>query len=385
MVNLLLIRGLERQTRGDPTSFLEAMRLTLSAARTTVNRSTTYPTYAGRGIEQRTYMVLDRWLERLDGHPELLTKSLQIIRDHEAQDPYDPKLTRLAQQVFVANAIGVPGQWMPQYLDDARPGSTSKQGVISSEAEVESNLLSFAWAVPWERERHRRIVGLGNVPGNYANQCELLQGLPGGRQFGFGFGYIDGEVLQKELESMIEADNDRHRSVEANRRATLLKLAIRQFELGEGRVPQKLQELVPKYLPKLPGDPFSKSSFRYRISAGETIPGLKDRESELPAPPPGANFSGEEYQALAGAFGGAVCWPLLPDWLQAEEPGGPFGSVPIDWERLKKPAELDAQNGQPILWSVGPDRIDDRGMTANPRPTQGQRGGDLVYVVPRRP
>ena len=30
--------------------------------------------------------------------------------------------------------------------------------------ETEASFVGFAWTVPWEKERHRRAVGLGNLP-----------------------------------------------------------------------------------------------------------------------------------------------------------------------------------------------------------------------------
>ena len=49
----------------------------------------------------------------------------------------------------------------------------------------------------------------------------------------------------------------------ASRRATRLLIAVRLFELREGRVPDKLKALVPTYLSEVPVDPFSGTSFQY--------------------------------------------------------------------------------------------------------------------------
>jgi hypothetical protein len=61
--------------------------------------------------------------------------------------------------------------------------------------------------------------------------------------------------------------------VDAARQAVALGL----YQIEEGRPAQKLQDLVPKYLPTgLPTDPYSGQEYRYRISAGEDI-GLAGR------------------------------------------------------------------------------------------------------------
>jgi len=378
---LLLIRGLERQARGEPAEFLNAFEMVLSAARSAGHLSTLGPTLTAHALEHKAYAALSRWLERLDGRPDLLLRAWRIVRDHETRDTYDPESIRLAEQVFVANAIAVPGQWMPQHLDEERPGTQSKRGVTSAEAEVEGNLVTFAWAVPWERERHRRVVGLGNVSGRSKEQRQFLKGMPGKGKFGF----LELQDFEWDNDLALSILEEKHQPLLTRRRAMTLVLAIRQFEIGEGRVPQKLEQLVPKYLPKLPEDPFSKTSFGYRISLGETIPGLREPDDGWPNPPPGSDLIADEYQVLAGAIGGALYWPSTPDWESLLELISGETSVPIDWDRIRKPAGEDAQKGQPILWSIGPDRFDDRGMIANPRPADGKRTGDLVYVVPRRP
>src|SRR5205823_13641584 len=48
-----------------------------------------------------------------------------------------------------------------------------------------------------------------------------------------------------------------HFRVIANRRAAAILLALRLYALDhDGRLPEALEELVPKYLPQLPADPF---------------------------------------------------------------------------------------------------------------------------------
>jgi len=56
---------------------------------------------------------------------------------------------------------------------------------------------------------------------------------------------------------------------EAECKATLLAVAIERYQRGEGRLPQNLDEIVPKYLAALPIDPFSRASLRYRVDPAE--------------------------------------------------------------------------------------------------------------------
>ncbi len=50
-----------------------------------------------------------------------------------------------------------------------------------------------------------------------------------------------------------------------------LKLALRWYQADNGKPAENLDELVPKYLPSLPPNPFDDKPFRYQLSRGEEI------------------------------------------------------------------------------------------------------------------
>ena len=54
-------------------------------------------------------------------------------------------------------------------------------------------------------------------------------------------------------------------------RAMQLKLALRWYQANNGKPAENLEELVPKYLPSLPLNPFDDKPFRYQLSRGEEI------------------------------------------------------------------------------------------------------------------
>jgi hypothetical protein len=75
------------------------------------------------------------------------------------------------------------------------------------------------------------------------------------------FGYILAKILLPVYPGII---------VRYHRRATDLAgtaavIAIREFEQAEHRPPTSLQELVPKYMPDIPLDPFDGAPLRYHI------------------------------------------------------------------------------------------------------------------------
>lgn len=113
--------------------------------------------------------------------------------------------------------------------------------------------------------------------------------------------------------------------------ACRLSLALGLYQLQEGKSAERLADLVPRYLPELPVDPYSGQSFQYRISQGEPL-----------------------------------------DTADRNGGDGP--------RRLVDP-------GQGVLWSTGPDRTDhggrkDGAALADDHPRWFASGFDLVTVVP---
>ena len=447
MAPLFLARGLQKQARGDPAAFVEVLDAWLAAVRTVRNNSVLVSVNYGRVFEAMAYQALDRWLERLDGRPDLLRRALQVVRDHEARPPFDPQTVRLAQQVVVRNGVDFPSRWAARYLDELRPGgyrrSWESSGTVSVASETEANFVGFAWAVPWEKERHRRAVGLGNVPGGEVQQIQYLDGLPGMMALIRYPTFVANR-------SLTEYEN----TILAPRRAAVLKLALRAYEAEKGGLPRALTELVPAYLPAVPEDPYEAGKpFRYRVSAGETI----EYERDMGATPPPANLppgrtpvtlSAARITAVAGAAGGGVCWPLEPEWMGPpppppgldrpfaneqieavaaaagagvfwpglnvwfDDPDSPASAVPYGsfggapggmggpipgpavvpgqelwpWQFSTSREVATVPAGQGILWSVGPDRVDDRAALATgPGAAYSRQSGDLVYLVPRPP
>ena len=433
MTHVYLARALQRQAAGDPAEMPRAVATWLSIVRTVRKDTLAITTLVSRGMESQVYLALHRWLERLDGRPDLLRAALAAVREHDRTDPFDPQAVRLAHQVVARNAVLAPSQWLPNYFDVQRQGIRNTSGIASVTAETEANLVGFAWTVPWERERLRRAVGLGNSPDRRREQVEFTRGMPGWSVF-----LIDDRALRAEFA-------DGHKSVTAARRAAILKLAARLYEAETGAPPDSLARLVPKYLPEVPADPYDGQPFRYRLSAGETIQ-MRRKARDTLRPPPGieGNVPEQHYMTAAGIVGGLMCWPLEPGWVARLEmpsmPGvfpeviseaqitavaGTVGGVVFwphipDWgfplppptgdevisggvasgslrwdpswydvlnnrdSPFPKPEPVEIAAGQGILWSVGPDQTDSgAAVVYEPGATGQQSTGDLVYLIPR--
>jgi hypothetical protein len=151
-------------------------------------------------------------------------------------------------------------------------------------------------------------------------------------------------------------------------------------------LPQTLAGLVPKYLPAVPADPYDGKPFRYRVSAGEKIAQNRPITYESPNynPPGIGQITGGELQAVAGLAGGVVSWPLEPGWDESLDSTLLPWPVPVNPVNTKQADDVAVAPGQGILWSVGPDEMDNLGTVAIDPSMAGQRpAGDLVYLIPR--
>jgi hypothetical protein len=67
------------------------------------------------------------------------------------------------------------------------------------------------------------------------------------------------------LQPSIDAFELASKQAEARLRLLFAELAARRYRLEEGREPSNLEALVPRYLPKVPVDPYSGRPIRYRL------------------------------------------------------------------------------------------------------------------------
>ena len=214
MTPLYLARALQRQAAGDPAEMQKTVAVWLAVVRTTRKDTLVAPTLVSRGMELQVYHALDRWLERLDGHPELLRAALAAVLDHERTDPYDPQSVQFAHQVVARNAVLAPSRWLPDYFDVQRQGRRDRSGSRQPDGRDGGEP---GRASPG-RSRGRRSgcgarSGWATEPGRSREQDELMRGLPGWSAF-----------LTSDWASRPEFQEG-HKLVVAARRAAILKLA----------------------------------------------------------------------------------------------------------------------------------------------------------------
>jgi hypothetical protein len=327
---LLVVRGLQQQACGKPEVFIKNLDIGLNLARNLRHKSPAGPMVMGKHVERILVKGLERWLDRLVGHLELAKEANEILHRHEVENPTDPADVAQVQYLMALNTFD-------QMIDILSRTPANNSDLESARLQSEAEVLRTAWQVPWERLRLMRFLRQF-YEGDLTQNSDLLQKAPG-------------------ILLMLRNGSDGWRmgastsQEQCQFRAVQLKIALRQYLAEHGKPATTLDVLVEKqYLPSIPLDPYDGKPFRYRLSLGEDIEWPDDAAR--------------------------VERPLVPGGPPAEPPE-PEPAIPT----RRVPA------GQGILWSVGPDKIDNGGR----RQIQVQRnrpqsdGEDMIFLVPQPP
>jgi hypothetical protein len=335
---LLPARGLQLQARGDDRAFVENLRAGLALSRNLRHRSDSVTAGQGRAVESHVLAGLDRWLERLDGRPDLLRQVLELLLGHEAELLPSFADQEKADYLVAMTTLEQPEGWLASILFDSLPPGKGKADE-EQRRQLEAAAVAVAWRVPWEAERQRRILR-AVVEGDPEQQLAARRMRP---------------PILGNLDVRQHFNDPRRRQVQlCSLRAAQLKAALRLYQVEQGKPAENLRVLLAKgYLAQIPQDPFDGNPFRYRLSRGERIEWPKEGPVIGAPPPPGEAPAGAEVPIPPG--GGA----------------GPFKEVPA---------------GQGILWSVGEDRVDDGGRRQiSTGSGETARGEDRIFLVPLPP
>jgi hypothetical protein len=313
----LLVHGLQKQAQGQPEEFLADLRVALSLGRSLRTCSVVSALGYGQEVGRLAMAASEQWTVALQGRPDLLRAAISVIQQDDPDTPFDPRPHLLSERYLMRDQAKAPAQWLPAQLT---PPGRDRERVAPL-----VDLIGVAWNVPWERERTRRLLGLGFEGSSRQEPPKsVIRGRPGASIFAI-HGHTAAEMTE----------NDR--LLRTNRRAMILSLAIRIYEIEHGAPPASLGDLVSAgCLTALPSDPYIGDPFHYRLAV-----------------------KGEKLESLAG-------------------PVGAVGAI-------RPPAQAELQEGQAVLWSVGPDRADSGGTNAPTRFGTLGGGRDIVFIVPRVP
>jgi hypothetical protein len=335
------------QQSESPDAALDYLAQVLALSRNLRSKATLESYLTGVKIEKSASAGLDHWLTTAGSKPALLRRALEKWNRHAAETP--PLLDCLEAECYRASGLlKNPTAW-----DFSRRGGGAGR---SPEPWLVAGIV-HSLETPWEAERKDRLwraVWAGQIRGGQT-PCWQLPAYPPdpgkagepGRTILHGWLPAakgpDANMTAAQLADLLEASwlTDPHLfcpaaplQVAATRArwridAARLTIALVLHQGEAGKPAEQLDDLVPKYLPQLPVDPYSGQAFRYRIA--------------------------REREEVRGDNGEGV---------------------------------LPVRAGQGILWSTGPDRVDDGGRSDgsglkdyDSRWSQG--GFDLIRVIPQ--
>ncbi len=349
---LLLVQGLRKQADGDPAAFVRAADTVLGLSRNVRNKSVLACGLAARRMERRVYQAVPRWLEKLHGRADLVAELHCILDTHDAWAKPDADAVRLAEQVVLRNSFQAAGELLRRRWNYTQQSTSEEQRRL---IDVETDLVALAWRMPWEMERHERLIGTGNrttYPLREPFEASPFSGLSG---------LWSVEMRSYSMPRVLDAADT---ATTAYRRFTRILLAARLYELAHDAPPPTLEVLVPDYLPAAATDPAGWMVV-YRLSEGEDL--RYDTRTPPPLPPP------------------------LPDEIVARiAVGGVSGMTDALWI-AERPSPSDLYQsvvfippGRPIVSPVGSVRYRLPGHTM-PQVAPGGWAGTLHVVPPPAP
>jgi ABC-type transport system involved in multi-copper enzyme maturation permease subunit len=257
---VLAVRGLQRQAAGDDEAYVENLRIGLSLSRSMRDHTFAADLRLGRAVEGTLLKGLDRWLEKLHGKPDLIRQALALLSRHLDETVEDGKDLEAIMALCGKNSLDDPVRLLEQYQNFEDGAWRQKGPTIKDEAVG----IAIAWLVPWEQARQDRIFR-AMFYGDKEQQSWLV-GLGNGLGPQVQFGPNDLVENFDKLRKLAKQPGEL-----CDARVMQLKLALRWFQADNGKPAENLDELVPKYLPSVPIDPYDGEPFRYRLSRGEEI------------------------------------------------------------------------------------------------------------------
>ncbi len=218
---VLMVRGLQQQAAGHDEVFADNLRIGLAVSRNLQHDSPLLTTLVGRAMESVCLSGLERWLEKLRGHPQLLKRVLRTLLRHEAELP-DELQPLQAEYLSALNTLEeTPEQLVQMGIEDrGNKDDPLRQTEIQGAA--------LAWLFPWEQERHRRILRV-NFQGDLHQRRQA-------REWG---GVLSDLSFRSDRLSRPKRGLSRLR-------ASQLQVALRLYQADTGKPAATLDALVPR-------------------------------------------------------------------------------------------------------------------------------------------
>jgi hypothetical protein len=278
LATLVAIRAEQFSRNGEPRRALEQVETILGLSRQLKNRSIAGSLLVAKTVEGIALTAYQRWLESIGPQSELLRKGLAVLDYHHAHLP-DPLDAAKGDYLVFRNTV-------------RKLFGTS--AILSGEARnaFRTQVWAVAWQAPWERERQDRLndavcqAWLRHAQQPYWKRLAATRDLdargalarklglppeegPGSRLSPSQWGTL----IHHSWVSFVNLPYDWPPDGVARLRGESLVTALALYQAENGRPAEKLDDVVPRYLPSMPVDPFSGRPFHFRVSKGEKIEG----------------------------------------------------------------------------------------------------------------
>jgi hypothetical protein len=260
MSRLLALRALQLQAAGKTTNMVESLKRGFCLTRNVGHRTgVVYETMA-RKADAVLLDGLTTWLKGLNGHPQVLRNILPLLQFQDTFISTHTDQNWEAEYLIARNTLAQPMTLLEMFVPQ-HGGVSFRTGAIREFL----TWTATCWSVPWERERHERILRLLYEGDDELNTLLLNRGEFKAAMFERFLRHEHRLVFQTHVKYFL-----------ARLRAAQLTVALRLYQAEKGQLPQSAAALVPDYLPALPVDPFDGQPLRYRVSKGENILGMTE-------------------------------------------------------------------------------------------------------------
>ncbi len=245
IATLASLYALQAQANGKPEEFVRCLRILLHTCRSLRNQGITPSQQLAFQMEGTMLKTLRLWLVNLVGRDDLLRQVETLLLEHSkffGQPLYADM--RMADQRALRNTFISPSELMNAFNTQASLLTTENK----NRWEFEQELVGFAWQVPWEKERMQRFIGIGNEREYTTADFQFMQGLT-------NFNWWGEKIYEK------KRSEDLFVPVGMELDLSRILVALRRYELKNQKLPGKLDELVPAFLPELP----TRADQTYRI------------------------------------------------------------------------------------------------------------------------
>jgi len=359
MLLAIRLRGIQRQAEGDPDTYARLLKGGLAAVRNARYRGTWRTPELALECEEILLGALFNWLGKLEDRPDLVRDVLATLIRHERDMHNGVEDVFWAERVVLANTYQRISTWLPTQLDRKQPS----RSVGKPPSETEAEVVSVAWSIPWERGRRERLLRL-NMDTGRTIYYSWMSGL-----------HLKHLWRLERFGRLRETD----RRGLTGRRFACIRMALHLFALERGNSAENLNQLVPEYLPAIPGDPMSSGHFGYRLSQGEIIEyDFRLRLDSISRP----DLVLSDFAPALVHFEKLVT--ALPELIRASQPTQAIARVGegLSNDSIAIPVRRIVASGTGILWSSGVDGIDHGGKRNGPFGWGEGQNADWILLIP---